>query len=81
MVIADGLFAFLSEPVIVGVFRRVTKHFRSGELAFNDCGPIGSFSRVAVKLAPQRPAGPKRRRGDDHDSRTRRTEYRFAVVA
>jgi O-methyltransferase involved in polyketide biosynthesis len=53
MVIADGLFAFLSEPVIVGVFRRVTKHFRSGELAFNDYGRIGWLSRVAVKLAPQ----------------------------
>ena len=53
MVIADGLFAFLSEPVIVGVFRRVTEHFRSGELAFNDYGRIGWFSRVAVKLAPQ----------------------------
>lgn len=53
MVIADGLFAFLSEPVIVGVFRRVTRHFKTGELAFNDYGRIGWFSRVAVKLAPQ----------------------------
>ena len=54
MVIADGLFAFLSEPVIVGVFSRITEHFKSGELAFNDYGHIGWFSRVAVKLAPQR---------------------------
>jgi O-methyltransferase involved in polyketide biosynthesis len=53
MVIADGLFAFLSEPVIVGVFRRITEHFMSGELAFNDYGRIGWFSRLAVKLAPQ----------------------------
>jgi O-methyltransferase involved in polyketide biosynthesis len=53
MVIADGLFAFLSEPVIVGVFRRITDHFNSGELAFNDYGRIGWFSRLAVKLAPQ----------------------------
>ncbi|HTQ19142.1 class I SAM-dependent methyltransferase [Mycobacterium sp.] len=53
MVIADGLFAFLSEATIVGVFRRVSEHFRSGELAFNDYGHIGWFSRVAVKLAPQ----------------------------
>ena len=53
MVIADGLFAFLSEPVIVSVFRRVSRHFRTGELAFNDYGRIGWFSRVAVKLAPQ----------------------------
>ena len=54
MVIADGLFAFLSEPVIVGIFRRVSEYFRSGELAFNDYGRIGWFSRLAIKLAPQR---------------------------
>jgi O-methyltransferase involved in polyketide biosynthesis len=54
MVMADGLFAFLSEPVIVGVFRRITEHFMSGQLAFNDYGRIGWFSRLAVKLAPQR---------------------------
>ncbi|SPM37040.1 O-methyltransferase domain-containing protein [Mycobacterium rhizamassiliense] len=54
MVIANGLFAFLSEPVIVAVFCRLTEHFRSGELAFNDYGRIGWFSRAAVKLAPQR---------------------------
>ena len=53
MLIADGLFAFLSEPVIVGVFRRLSAHFGSGELAFNDYGRIGWFSRAAVKLAPQ----------------------------
>jgi O-methyltransferase involved in polyketide biosynthesis len=53
MVIADGLFAFLSEPVIVGLVRRITDYFGSGELAFNDYGRIGWFSRVAVKLAPQ----------------------------
>lgn len=54
MLIADGLFAFLPEPVIVGIFRRITDHFGSGELAFNDYGRIGWFSRVAVKLAPQK---------------------------
>jgi O-methyltransferase involved in polyketide biosynthesis len=54
MLIADGLFAFLSEPVIVGIFRRITDHFGSGELAFNDYGRIGWFSRVAIKLAPQK---------------------------
>jgi O-methyltransferase involved in polyketide biosynthesis len=54
MVIADGLFAFLSERVIVGLFRRITDHFGSGQLAFNDYGRIGWFSRVAVKLAPQK---------------------------
>ena len=49
MVIADGLFAFLSESVIVGVFRRITEHFASGELAFNDYGRIGWISRLAVR--------------------------------
>jgi len=53
MVIADGLFAFLSEEVIVGVFRGLTAHFKSGEVAFNDYGRIGWLSRIAVKLAPQ----------------------------
>ncbi|OHV00356.1 class I SAM-dependent methyltransferase [Mycobacterium talmoniae] len=54
MVIADGLFAFLPETVIAGLFRHITDHFGSGELAFNDYGRIGWFSRVAVKLAPQK---------------------------
>jgi O-methyltransferase involved in polyketide biosynthesis len=54
MLIADGLLAFLSEPVIVGLFRHITEHFHSGELAFNDYGRIGWFSRIAVKLAPQK---------------------------
>lgn len=54
MLIADGLFAFLAEPVIVGVFRHVTEHFRSGQLAFNDYGRIGWASRLAVKLYPQK---------------------------
>lgn len=54
MVIADGLFAFLSEAVIVSTFRRITEHFASGELAFNDYGRIGWFSQLVVRLAPQR---------------------------
>jgi O-methyltransferase involved in polyketide biosynthesis len=54
MLIADGLFAFLSEPVIVGVFRGITEHFGAGELAFNDYGEIGPVSRMAIKLAPQK---------------------------
>ncbi len=54
MLIADGLFAFLTEPVIVGIFRRITDHFGSGELAFNDYGRIGWVSRMAIKLYPQK---------------------------
>ncbi|BDB42950.1 MULTISPECIES: class I SAM-dependent methyltransferase [Mycobacterium] len=53
MVIADGLFAFLSESVLVSVFRRITEHFACGELAFNDYGRIGWVSRLAVKVLPQ----------------------------
>jgi O-methyltransferase involved in polyketide biosynthesis len=54
MLVADGLFAFLTEPVIIAIFRRITDHFRSGELAFNDYGRIGWASRVAIKLYPQK---------------------------
>jgi O-methyltransferase involved in polyketide biosynthesis len=54
ILIADGLFAFLTESVIVGIFRRITEHFCAGELAFNDYGRIGPVSRVAVKLFPQK---------------------------
>lgn len=54
MVIADGLFAFLSEPVVVGIFTRIPDQFGSGQLAFNDYGRIGWFSSLAVKLAPQK---------------------------
>jgi O-methyltransferase involved in polyketide biosynthesis len=54
MLIADGLFAFLSEPVIVAIFRRITEHFSTGEFAFNDYGRIGWVSRLAIKLYPQK---------------------------
>jgi O-methyltransferase involved in polyketide biosynthesis len=54
MLVADGLFAFLTEPLIAGIFRRIADHFRSGELAFNDYGRIGWVSRVAIKLYPQK---------------------------
>jgi O-methyltransferase involved in polyketide biosynthesis len=54
MLIANGLLAFLSETETISLFNRVTGHFQSGELAFNDYGSIGWASRTAVKLAPQR---------------------------
>jgi O-methyltransferase involved in polyketide biosynthesis len=54
ILVADGLFAFLSEPLIAGIFRRITDHFGSGELAFNDYGRIGWISRLAIKLYPQK---------------------------
>ncbi|BCP05701.1 hypothetical protein MINTM019_31570 [Mycobacterium paraintracellulare] len=71
MVIADGLFAFLSEQVIVGVFRRITEHFKSGELAFNDYGHIGWFSRLAVRLARSRCSARLVRSGAIRASKTR----------
>jgi O-methyltransferase involved in polyketide biosynthesis len=54
MLIADGLFAFLSEPQIAGIFRRITDHFGSGELAFNDYGRMGWVSRIGMKVLPQK---------------------------
>ncbi len=53
-VVADGLFAFLTEPVIAGIFRRITDHFTTGEVAFNDYGRIGWVSRAALKFYPQK---------------------------
>lgn len=52
--VADGLFAFLTEPVIAGVFRSVTEHFHRGELAFNDYGQFGPISLAAFKYLPQK---------------------------
>ncbi|GAH44554.1 unnamed protein product, partial [marine sediment metagenome] len=54
MLIADGLLAFLAEPVIIDLFRRIPHHFDSGELAFNDYGGIGWFSRFVIRLLPQK---------------------------
>lgn len=54
ILVADGLFAFLSEEVIASIFRRITDHFASGEVAFNDYGRIGWVSRAAIKVLPQR---------------------------
>ncbi|MBU9764994.1 class I SAM-dependent methyltransferase [Mycobacterium sp. TNTM28] len=51
---ADGLFAFLGEPVVIDIFRRVSTHFTTGELTFNDYGGIGWISRAAIKLFPQK---------------------------
>ena len=50
MLIADGLLAFLTEPIIVNLFRHVPEHFRSGELALNDYGRVGRTSLLAMKL-------------------------------
>jgi O-methyltransferase involved in polyketide biosynthesis len=54
MLVADGLFAFVTEQTMVDIFGSITEHFRSGEIAFNDYGGIGSVSRLAIKLFPQK---------------------------
>ena len=54
VVVADGLFAFLSEPVIVAILRRITEHFRFGMVAFNDYGTVGRLNIFAGKIVPTR---------------------------
>jgi O-methyltransferase involved in polyketide biosynthesis len=50
MLVADGLLAFLSEPVVINLFRVIPKHFRSGELALNDYGRVSRSSLLAMKV-------------------------------
>lgn len=50
MLIADGLLAFLPEPVVVNLFRRIPEHFRSGEVALNDYGRVSRLSLIAMKI-------------------------------
>jgi len=47
MVVADGVFAFLSEPVVAAVFRRITDRFETGVVAFNDYGVVSRMNRFA----------------------------------
>lgn len=53
MVIADGLFAFLTEAQVIALFGQVIDYFGTGELAFNDYGRVGALSSLAMKLAPR----------------------------
>ena len=50
MLTADGFLAFLPQPVIINLFRRIPEHFRSGELALNDYGRVGRASLLAMKI-------------------------------
>jgi O-methyltransferase involved in polyketide biosynthesis len=52
MIVADGLFAFISEPTIVAVVRRITEHFGSGVLAFYDYGKVSRTGRAIGGLLP-----------------------------
>ncbi|MGB6208901.1 class I SAM-dependent methyltransferase [Mycobacterium sp.] len=51
MLVADGLLAFLPEPVVIKLFRAIPEHFRSGELAINDYGRVSRLSLMAMKVA------------------------------
>ncbi|MDD7814361.1 class I SAM-dependent methyltransferase [Mycobacterium sp. CSUR Q5927] len=53
MVIADGLFAFLTEPQVIALITHVIDYFGTGELAFNDYGRVGWLSSLGMKLAPR----------------------------
>lgn len=52
VVMADGLFAFLSQPQTAAVFGRLIDRFGTGELIFNDYGRVGTLSSLSMKLAP-----------------------------
>lgn len=54
MVFADGLVAFLDEPSVRAILRRITSHFASGMIAFNDYGPVGRANRLMGRLATSR---------------------------
>jgi len=50
MLVADGLVAFVPEPVIINLFRHIPEHFQSGELALNDYGRVSRSSLLAMKV-------------------------------
>jgi O-methyltransferase involved in polyketide biosynthesis len=50
VLIADGLLAFLPEPVVVGLFRRIPEYFSSGEVAMNDYGRVSRLNIAAMKI-------------------------------
>lgn len=47
---ADGLLAFVSETVIVNLFRHIPEHFESGEIAINDYGRVSPLNIAAMKV-------------------------------
>jgi O-methyltransferase involved in polyketide biosynthesis len=54
MVVADGLFHFLSESTVADIFRRIAEHFDTGIVAFNDYGAIGRVNRLAKRITSRR---------------------------
>lgn len=53
LLLADGLFAFLSEPQVIALLGHAVDHFGTGELLFNDYGRVGPLSSLSMKLAPR----------------------------
>ena len=54
MVVADGLFPFLTAPVIAAIFRQITHRFESGMVTFNDYGTVGRIKRFASLLTTRK---------------------------
>ncbi|MGE2717229.1 class I SAM-dependent methyltransferase [Mycolicibacterium litorale] len=55
IVFADGLFPFLSDAVVAETVGRITGHFRSGVLAFNDYGTVSRLNRFAKLVMARKP--------------------------
>ena len=56
MVFADGLFAFLDDAAVIALIARITDHFGSGVLAFNDYGPVSKLNQRIGKLTTSKNA-------------------------
>lgn len=54
MVVADGLFAFLTESQLIGALHTITGHFASGVVAFNDYGRVGWVNRIGKLVTVRR---------------------------
>lgn len=48
--IADGLLAFVSESLLINLFRHIPEYFRTGEVAINDYGRVSALSIAAMKI-------------------------------
>ncbi len=50
MVVADGVFPFLSESAVIAALGRITDHFGEGMIAFNDYGTVSRLNRFARRV-------------------------------
>jgi O-methyltransferase involved in polyketide biosynthesis len=48
--LADGLWAFVPESLLVNLFRHIPEHFQSGEVAINDYGRVSPLNIAAMKI-------------------------------